>query len=126
LLRESRSGRLMIWGLGWSAAIPDAEVFYEILYGPNAGQSNHSRFNHPDWNRLFEQAKVLPDSPERSALYREMDKIFFAYAPMRPMVHRITTGLAHPWVVGYQRHPVLREFWKYVDIDTEVLAREKK
>jgi ABC-type transport system substrate-binding protein len=126
LLRESRSGRLMIWGLGWIAAIPDAEVFYEILYGPNAGQSNHSRFNHPEWNRLFEQAKVLPHSPERSALYREMDKIFFAYAPMRPMVHRITTGLAHPWVVGYQRHPVLREFWKYVDIDTEVLAREKK
>lgn len=126
LLRESRSGRLMIWGLGWIAAIPDAEIFYEILYGPNAGQSNHSRFNHPEWNRLFEQAKVLSHSPERSALYREMDKIFFAYAPMRPMVHRITTGLAHPWVIGYQRHPVLREFWKYVDIDTEVLAREKK
>jgi len=126
LLRESRAGRLMVWNLGWSAAFPDAEVFYVVLYGPNAGQSNHSRFNHPDWNRLFEKAKVLPDGPERSALFREMDKLFFAYAPMRPMVHRITTGVMHPWVVGYQRHPVLREFWKYVDIDTEVLARAKK
>jgi ABC-type transport system substrate-binding protein len=126
LLRESRSGRLMIWGLGWIAPIPDAEPFYQILYGPNAGQSNHSRFNHPDWNRMFEKARLLPDGPERSALYREMDKIFFAYAPIRPLVHRIRTGLAHPWLIGYQRHPVLREFWKYVDIDTEVLAREKK
>jgi ABC-type transport system substrate-binding protein len=126
LLRESRSGRLMIWNLGWIAAIPDADPFYQILYGPNAGQSNHSRFNQPEWNRMFEKARLLPDGPERSALFREMDKIFFAYAPMRPMVHRITTGLAHPWVVGYQRHPVLREFWKYVDIDTEILAREKK
>jgi ABC-type transport system substrate-binding protein len=126
LLRESRSGRLMIWNLGWIAAIPDADPFYQVLYGPNAGQSNHSRFNQPEWNRLFEKARLLPDSPERSAIFREMDKIFSAYAPMRPMVHRITTGLMHPWVVGYQRHPVLREFWKYVDIDTERLAREKK
>jgi len=126
LLRESRSGRLMVWGLGWIAAIPDADPFYQILYGPNAGQSNHSRFNHPAWNRLFEQAKLLPDGPERSALYRDMDKLFFAYAPLRPIAHRITTGLMHPWVIGYQRHPVLREFWKYVDIDAEVLARAKK
>jgi peptide/nickel transport system substrate-binding protein len=126
LLRESRSGQLMIWGLGWIAAIPDADPFYQILYGPNAGQSNHSRFNHPEWNKLFDKAKVLPDGPERSAIFREMDKIFFAYAPMRPLVHRVTTGLWHPWLIGYQRHPVLREFWKYVDIDTEILAREKK
>ena len=126
LLRESRSGRLMIWGLGWIAAIPDADPFYQILYGPNAGQSNHSRFNQPEWNRMFEKARLLPDGPERSALFREMDKLFFAYAPLRPLVHRITTGLAHPWVIGYQRHPVLREFWKYIDIDTDILAREKK
>lgn len=126
LLRESRAGRLMIWNLGWISSIPDADPFYQILYGPNAGQSNHSRFNHPGWNRLFEQAKVLPDGPERSALFRDMDKLFFAYAPMRPIAHRITTGLMQPWLIGYQRHPVLREFWKYVDIDTEVLARAKK
>jgi ABC-type transport system substrate-binding protein len=125
LLRESRAGRLMIWGLGWIAAIPDADPFYQILYGPNAGQSNHSRFNHPGWNSLFERARLLPDGPERSALYREMDKLFFAYAPLRPMVHRITTGLTQPWVIGYQRHPVLREFWKYIDIDTEIQARSK-
>lgn len=122
LLRESRSGRLMIWGLGWSAAIPDAEPFYEILYGPNAGQANHSRFNQPEWNRLYDQAKMLPDGPERAALYRQLDGIFYAYAPLRPIVHRITTGLMQPWLTGYQRHPVLREFWKFVDIDREAQA----
>ena len=125
LLRESRAGRLMMWNLGWSATIPDAEPFYQILYGPNVGQANHSRFNLPEWNKLFDQAKLLPDGPQRTALFREMDKLFFAYAPMRPLVHRINTGLMHPWVIGYQRHPTMREFWKYVDIDTEVLARVK-
>jgi ABC-type transport system substrate-binding protein len=116
-LRDSRAGKLMMWSLGWSAAMPDADTFYVILYGPNKGQSNQSRFDHPQWNALYDKAKVLPDGPERSALYREMDKLFFAYAPMRPIAHRIITGLAHPHVVGYRRHPVLREFWKYMDIE---------
>ena len=121
LLRDSRAGKLMMWSLGWSAAMPDADTFYVILYGPNKGQSNQSRFDLPQWNALYDRAKVLPDGPQRSALYREMDKLFFAYAPMRPIVHRIATGLAHPHVIGYRRHPVLREFWKYLDIDEQAL-----
>jgi ABC-type transport system substrate-binding protein len=116
-LKDSRAGKLMMWSLGWIAAMPDADTFYTILYGPNKGQSNQSRFDLPQWNALYDKAKVLPDSPERDRLYREMDKLFFAYAPMRPIAHRITTGLAHPWVIGYRRHPVLREFWKFLDID---------
>jgi ABC-type transport system substrate-binding protein len=109
----------MMWSLGWSAAMPDADTFYTILYGPNKGQSNQSRFDLPQWNALYDQAKVLPDGPERSRLYREMDKLFFAYAPMRPIAHRIITGLAHPWIIGYRRHPVMREFWKHLDIDDQ-------
>jgi peptide/nickel transport system substrate-binding protein len=116
LLRDSRAGKLMMWSLGWAAAMPDADTFYTLLYGPNKGQSNQSRFDLPQWNALYDQTKVLPDSPERSRLYLEMDKLLFAYAPLRPIAHRITTGLMHPWMVGYQRHPVLREWWKYVDM----------
>ena len=119
-LRESRAGKLMIWSLGWTASFPDADTFYTILYGPNKGQSNLSRFDLPEWNALYQKASVLPDSPERDRLYREMDRLFFAYAPLRPWAHRIVTGLAHPWVIGYRRHPVLWEMWKYLDIDESV------
>src|SRR5438876_182498 len=123
-LRASRAGKLMMWRLGWIAGDPDADTFYTILYGPNKGQSNQSRFDLPQWNALYEKAKVLPNSPERDHLYREMDKLFFAYAPLRPISHRIITGLAHPWVVGYRRNPVMREFWKYLDIDESVLPAQ--
>src|SRR6267143_66253 len=123
-LRASRAGKLMMWRLGWIAGDPDADTFYTILYGPNKGQSNQSRFDLPQWNALYEKAKVLPDSPERDRLYREMDKLFFAYAPMRPIAHRVVTGLAHPWVVGYRRNPVTRELWKYLDIDESVLPAQ--
>ena len=107
----------MMWGLGWLAGNPDAQTFYDILYGKNKGQSNHSRFDLPEFNALYDQALVLADGPERQALYARMDRLVAAYAPMRPFVHRIGTSLAQPWVIGYQRHPVMRQFWKFIDID---------
>jgi ABC-type transport system substrate-binding protein len=88
-----------------------------VLYGPNKGQSNQSRFDHPEFNRLFAQAAQIPDGPERERLYREMNRILFAYAPLRPTTTRIETALMQPQVTGYRKHPVLREFWKFIDID---------
>jgi len=123
LLKQSKAGQLMSWGLGWSAAIPDAETFEEVLYGPNAGQANHSRFNLPEWNRLFEETKELRDGPERDALYLQMNKLFLAYQPWKLGVHRIYTDLMQPWVYGYHRHPVLRAWWPYVYVDGDEQAK---
>ena len=107
--------------LGWIASDPDADDFYVILYGPNKGQSNQSRFDLPQWNALYDKAKILSNGSERDRLYREMDKLFFAYAPLRPIAHRTLTGLAQPWLIGYRRNPVMRELWQYLDIDESVL-----
>lgn len=126
LLKESKAGKLQMWGLGWSAAIPDADAFFVMLYGPNGGQANHSRFDRPEFNRLYEEAKRLPDGPERNAIYREMNRLFLVYAPWRLGVHRIYTDLSQPWTIGFRRHPVMRGFWKYIDIDQPVLAQASR
>jgi ABC-type transport system substrate-binding protein len=112
-----------MWGLGWSAAIPDADAFFVMLYGPNGGQANHARFSLPEFDRLYEQAKRLPDGEERNKLYREMNRLFLVYSPWRLGVHRFYNDLTHPWVTGYVRHPVMRNFWKFVDIDTARLQQ---
>jgi len=117
LLKASHAGKLQMWGLGWSAAIPDADEFFVTLYGPNAGEANHARFQLPEFDRLYEQAKRLPEGPERNALYREMSRLVLVYSPWRLGVHRYYNDLVQPWVVGYERHPVLRGFWKFIDID---------
>jgi ABC-type transport system substrate-binding protein len=121
LLKESKAGKLQMWTVGWSAAVPDADSFFVMLYGPNGGQANHSRFQVAEFDRLYVQAKRLPHGPERDAIYREMNRIFLVYSPWRLGAHRILNDVAHPWVVGYTRHPVMRGFWKYVDIDTSKL-----
>ena len=124
LLKQSKLGKLQIKGSAWIADYPDADNFLQLLYGPNAGQANDARFKLPAFDRLYEQARRLPDSPTRNQLYRKMTELMLAYAPWKLGVHRVGSSLVHPWVIGFKPHPLLRAQWKYIDID--VARRDKK
>ena len=125
-LKASRAGKLMMWGVGWSASSPDGDTFLGLGYGPNIGGANHSRFNLPAFNQLYEKQARLPDGPERMAAMNEAKKVMVAYMPYKMHVHRIFTDLAHPWVVGYNRNVFVRHFFKYVDVDPAELQKRSK
>ncbi len=116
-LKASRAGKLMMWGVGWSAGAPDGDTFLALGYGPNKGGANHARFNLPAFNTLYEKQRELPDGAERMAVMREAQKQMVAYMPYKVHVHRIFNDLAQPWVVGYSRNIFVRDFWRYVDVD---------
>ena len=122
-LKLSRNGKLMMWGLGWSATDPDGEPFLQLGNGAAKGGANHSRFDLPEFNRLFNQQKALPDGPERFAIMKEAEKLMVAYMPYKTNSHRINTDLMQPWLVGYRRHPTSRGTWKFVDIDLDKLPK---
>jgi len=122
-LKSSRAGKLMMWRVGWSATSPDGDTFLALGYGPNKGQANHARFDLPAFNALYEAQRALPDGPERLVAMAEAKKTLVAYMPYKIHAHRIFTDLTQPWVDGYHRNIFVREFWKYVDIDSAELAR---
>ena len=117
LRKMARQGKMPMRTDGWNADYPDAENFMQLLYGPNVGQENHARFNLPEFNKLYEAARKLPDSPERTALFDRMTEIVLAYAPWRMMEHRIEDHLVQPWVRNYKPHPVRSFIWRYIDVD---------
>ena len=121
LLKESLASKLMMWQLGGSASAPDADTWLSSLYGPNAGEKgNQANFDLPEYNRLYEKAHTMPDSPERTKLYQQMAKIVVAYAPWQINTNRILTDMWYPWVVGYRRPAIMSDnFWMYIDIDTD-------
>ncbi|MBX3643350.1 MAG: bicyclomycin resistance protein [Rubrivivax sp.] len=125
-LKASRAGKLMMWGVGWSAGQPDADTFLALGYGPNKGQANHARFDLKAFNELYERQRMLPDGPERQALLDQAKKIMIAYMPYKVHVHRITTDLWHPWVLGFDRNIFVRDYWKYLDIDAAMQARGER
>jgi ABC-type transport system substrate-binding protein len=124
-LKASRAGKLMMWGVSWSGG-PDGEEFLVLGHGPDKGQSNHARFDLPEYDRLFDQQRRLPDGPERQQVMTEMKKLMVSYMPYKAHTHRIWTDLAQPWVVGYHRNIFVRDFWRYVDIDPAERARRLK
>jgi ABC-type transport system substrate-binding protein len=125
-LKASRAGKLMMWGVSWSASTPDAEDHLALGYGPNKGQANHARFDLPAYNALYERQKSLPDGPERAALIAELKRLLVAYMPYKVHLHRIWTDMAQPWVHGYHRNLFVRDFWKYVDVDADAERAERR
>jgi ABC-type transport system substrate-binding protein len=118
-LKASSAGKLMMWGVGWSAGSPDGDAFLSLGDGSAKGQSNKSRFDLPAFNAAYQRQKSLPNGPERMAAMTEAQRLMIAYMPIKVHVHRIFTDLAQPWVIGYHRNVFLRESWKWLDIDTE-------
>lgn len=124
-LKAARAGKIMMWGLGQSASSPDADGFLALAYGPQKGEGNLAFFDLPAFNKLYDAQTGLGDTPERLALMQEASKLLVAYMPMKVHAHRIATDLTFPWVIGYQRHPFMREFWRYIDIDAQRAATRK-
>ena len=125
-LKSSRAGKLMMGGVGWSAGAPDGDTFLSLGYGPNKGQSNHSRFDLPEYNKLYEAQSMLPDGPERRALMDKAQRLLVAYMPLKGHAHRVWTDMAHPWVQGYYRNVFMAGFYRFVDVDNAELARRSQ
>jgi ABC-type transport system substrate-binding protein len=121
-LKAARANKLQMWGLGYSASVPDGDGALALAYGPAKGEGNLSRFDLPEFNKLYLQQQIMPDGPER--LMQKASKLLVAYMPYKVSAHRIMTDMWHPWFSGYLRHPTSRAFWKYIDIDPSKLPKQ--
>ncbi|MET0344809.1 MAG: ABC transporter substrate-binding protein [Casimicrobiaceae bacterium] len=117
LRKMARLGKIPMRADGWNADYPDAENFMQLLYGPNAGQENNANFDLPEFNKLYEQAKALPDSPERTKLFDRMTELAIAYAPWRLTYHLLEDSVRHGWIRTYVPHPIRSQSWQYIDVD---------
>ncbi len=123
IIKASRLGTVQMFESNWIADFPDGDNFYQLLYGPNAGRANYSRFNLPAYNERYEKARALRDGPERQKLYFEMNQLIHAYNPWVPLTHVLSGDLRHPWLKNYKRHPVEFTQWRYLDVDVAQRAR---
>lgn len=66
------SGQIQLFYLSWAGDYPDAENFLQLFYGPNAGSCNRTSYRNAQFDAMFKKIIPMPDSPERTALYRQM------------------------------------------------------
>jgi ABC-type transport system substrate-binding protein len=116
LRKMARLGKVPMRGDGWNGDYPDAENFMQLLYGPNKGQENNARFDLPEFNKLFDAARALPDGRERNALFAKMTDVVLAYAPWRLTVHILEDQLSHAWVRHHVPHPIRSQEWMFIEV----------
>ena len=116
----ARAGQLQMWQVGWSGTA--ADVYMQLAFGPNGGETNMSFFRNAEYDDLFRQSRRAKDAAERDRLYARMTGIVAAYAPMGGGVFRIENTIARPWVLGYKKDSFRSQPWRFVDVD---LARQK-
>lgn len=73
--RAINNGLLDIFLLGWTMAFPDAQYNLQLFYGPNAAPgANSFSYRNDEFDRLFERASRLAAGPERTELYRRLNR----------------------------------------------------
>lgn len=124
------NGETQIFSWGWGADYPDPENFLFLLYGPNSkvkhGGPNHTNFSNARYDRLFEQMKNMPNSPERLEIVGEMVDILrqevawvFAFFPKKYV-------LSHAWYKNGKQNMITDGTLKYRRIDSELRAQSRE
>jgi len=116
-LKAARAGKVGMWFLGATATTPDAQPVLQYMYSPAIGSSNLARFKLAAFDAIYDRMAILPDGPERAALFLEASNLLAAYMPYRAHVHRIYTHLNQPWITGYREGFFRNECWQFIDVD---------
>ena len=119
-LKQARAGKLQVWSLASSAAGLDGHSAFARLHGKQSGSQNLARFKLPELDVILEKMDAMPDGPERLELFRQVKLLSVAYAPYKNTVHRISTDMLQPWVIGFRRPTFWQEWWHMVDIDNSL------
>ena len=116
-IKAAQACQVAIWGSSWGADYPDGENFMQLFYGPNIHQSNHACYESAAFDRMYEQMKAMPNSPERNRLFEKLSRQLEVDGVLKMGVSRYRNVLVYPQVQGYRYHPILTAAWEYLDLD---------
>ncbi len=117
LIKLADQCRLMMKHSAWIADYPDGDNFMQLLYGPNAGQTNSACYRSPEYDKRYEKSRRMPDGPQRNQLYREMTRQMEADTAWLLTDSRYRNMLLHSYVAGYKKSAVNMSEWMYMDLE---------
>ncbi len=119
LVRAWSRSELPFVSKGWGLDYPDAENTLQLFYGPNGSPgSNDANYANPEYDALFEQAAVMPPSPERTAIYRRMNQMLVDDCVAVTGLTRTRIVLWHNNVIAVPDSSIVAgNFLRYVDVD---------
>lgn len=124
LLNKIHNKAVQTYLSGWHSDYPDSENFLQLFYSPNIAKgTNDTNYSNPEFDRLYEQARTMDDSPRRQELYVEMMRMVCQDCPVLPLSEPQTFLLMHDWVHNIKAHPFGYGYVKYRRIDADQRLR---
>jgi oligopeptide transport system substrate-binding protein len=117
LLQAEKLCKVQSRNYQWMADYPDGDNFMMLHYGPNTNQNNAACLADPEIDQLYAATQKMPAGPERDVLYHKMARRIDVLGAARIGYARYRNMLAQPSVLGFRKHPILRQEWNYIDID---------
>lgn len=101
LLQQTAKQQALFFRASWIADYPDTENYMAVFYSKNPSPPNYTRYNNPEFDRLYEQALQETDDSLRYRLYREMDQLVIDDAPIVPLWYDEVIHLVNNNVSGF-------------------------
>lgn len=101
LLQQMARSEVAFFRGSWIADYPDAENYLSVFYGKNPAPPNYTRFQNDAYDKLYALAISEPDEQKRIRLYRQMDSLIVAEAPVIPLWYDMVVRLVNPEVHGF-------------------------
>jgi oligopeptide transport system substrate-binding protein len=121
-----KNKRGQLWSYAWTADYPDAENFLQLFYSKNASPGpNDENYSNPVFDKLYEKSLTMSDTPERTALYKQMVQILVEDCPWIFGAHRVIYTLSQPWVRNFKRNQFDLGRAKYYRIDVAAASAKK-
>lgn len=124
--QKLREGQLQLFRLSWIGDYPDAENFLQLFYGPNAGSCNRVFYRDETFDKMFEEIKTMPDSPERTEKYKRMAAYLIERCPWIFESYPIDYRLTHDWLENYIPHDFAFSRWKYLDVNDKLRRKRRR
>jgi ABC-type transport system substrate-binding protein len=130
-LEKLRTKSVQIFQEGWIADYPDVENFLQIFYTKSSPWPNSFNYSNPEFDKILEEAAILPDCPQRTELYRKAERIVVEDAPCAFLYHRIFFVMYHDWITNLKPNAYKPDcfgfgFSKYYRVDVAKRAEYQK
>jgi peptide/nickel transport system substrate-binding protein len=101
LLEQTSKSEALFFRGSWIGDYPDAENFLSVFYGKNPAPPNYTRYNNPQFDKLYEDALAEKDDSLRYIIYRKADQLMIQDAPVVPLWYDMVIWLVQPYVKNF-------------------------
>ena len=102
LLEQTAKSQALFFRGSWIADYPDAENYLSCFYSKNPAPPNYTRFHNDEFDALYERALQEQNDTSRIELYRKMDELIVANAPVVPLWYDEVIRLVSTHIHGFK------------------------